>query len=331
MKRVFLFLIFFMVVLSSTTVSYPRKKNDLRFFRVSFLNDTFVNTDRSFTHGGKLTLMSNNIEGYRKNPLLKWFSFTNGPGSQHCYSMSIGQNVYTPNNIETDDFLSDDRPYAGYLYFGFGVHSRNEKRQDSFEIDIGIVGRHSFAEETQKIIHDIFKHEKPLGWEHQLKDEFAFQTVFERKIKAYNRRTESGMGIELIPHFGGGLGNVYIFANAGYQVRFGWNLPEDFGVDMHRPGGDTNIGILHKSRKTSIHIFAALDGHAVYRNIFLDGNTVVNSHRVEKYPLTANIMVGLGLWIKRFYITCNYVYWTKKFKTEIVNHKFGVMNITYTF
>jgi len=331
MKRIISFLILLLGTFSIMALAYPGKKYDLRFFRLSFGNDTFVNTDKSFTHGGKLTMMSKNIKEYQHNPLLRWFSLTNGKGSLHTFSVSIGQNVYTPSNIKTGVIIKEDRPYAGYLYFGFGVHSRNEKRQDSFEIDIGIVGRHSFAEETQKIIHDIFKHEKPLGWEHQLKDEFAFQTVFERKIKAYNRRTESGMGIELIPHFGGGLGNVYIFANAGYQVRFGWNLPEDFGVDMHRPGGDTNIGILHKSRKTSIHIFAALDGHAVYRNIFLDGNTVVNSHRVEKYPLTANIMVGLGLWIKRFYITCNYVYWTKKFKTEIVNHKFGVMNITYTF
>jgi hypothetical protein len=331
MKRVAFFLILLLGGLSIMMLAYPDKKYDLRYFRVSFGNDTFVNTDRSFTHGGKLTLMSRDIKTYRDNPLLRWFSFTNGPKSEHCYSISIGQNVYTPNNIETVDFLENDRPYAGYLYLGFGVHSRNEKRQDTFEIDIGIVGRHSFAEEMQEIIHYVFSHEDPLGWDHQLKDEFAFQTVFERKIRVYRRTAESGMGVELIPHFGGGLGNVYIYANAGYQVRFGWNLPLDFGVDMHRPGGDTNIGILNYRQETSIHIFAALDGQAVYRNIFLDGNTIVDSHRVDKHPFTANIMAGIGLRLKRFYITFNYVFWTKKFKTELENHRFGVMNISYSF
>ncbi len=331
MKRYASFFIFLLGILSVMTLAYPEKKYDLRFFRVSFGNDTFVNTDRSFTHAGKLTLMSNNIKNYRDNPLLKWFSFTNGPGSEHAFSISIGQNVYTPNNIETVEFLENDRPYAGYLYFGFGIHSKNKKRQDTFEIDIGIIGRHAFAEEMQKAIHYVFKHEDPLGWAHQLSDEFAFQTVFERKIRAFRRMTESGMGIELIPHFGGGLGNVYIYANAGYQIRFGWNIPEDFGVDMHRPGGETNVGILNNQKNTSVHLFAALDGQAVYRNIFLDGNTIVDNHRVDKHPFTANIMTGRGIRIKRIYITYTYVFWTKKFKSELENHKFGVMNISYTF
>jgi len=331
MKRIISFLFLFLAALSIITLGNPEERSDLRFFRVSFGNDTFVNTDRSFTHGGKLTLMSNNIKQYRNNPLLRWFSFTNGPGSQHAFSISFGQNVYTPNNIETIEFLDNDRPYAGYLYLGFGVHSKNKKRQDTFEIDIGIVGRHSFAEEMQKAIHYVFKHENPLGWEHQLKDEFAFQTVFERKIKAYRGTTESGVGIELIPHFGGGLGNVYIYANTGYQIRFGWNLPEDFGADMHRPGGDTNVGIIQRDKNTSIHVFAALDGQAVYRNIFLDGNTIVNSHRVDKYPFTASIITGFGIRIKSIYLTYTYVYWTKKFKTEPENHRFGVMNLSYSF
>ena len=100
---------------------------------------------------------------------------------------------------------------------------------------------------------------------------------------------------------------------------------------MHRPGGETNVGILSTKKNTSVHIFAALDGQAVYRNIFLDGNTIVDSHRVEKHPFTVNLMTGLGIRIKRFYITYTYVFWTKKFKSELENHKFGVMNISYNF
>ncbi|MFC2163761.1 lipid A deacylase LpxR family protein [Acidobacteriota bacterium] len=331
MKRIVSLLILLLGVLSTMAQAYPAKKYDLRFFQVSFGNDTFVNTDRSFTHGGKLTMMSNNIQNYQNNPLLRWFSLTNGKGSLHTFSVSIGQNVYTPSNIKTDVILKEDRPYAGYLYVGFGIHSSNKKRQDTFEIDIGIVGHQSFAEQTQRAIHWLFKHRDPKGWDHQLSNEFAIQTIFERKIRALRLTTETGVGIELIPHFGGGFGNVYIYANAGYQIRFGWNLPNDYGVEMHRPGGDTTVGIIRKENRPSIHIFAALDGQAVHKNIFLDGNTFDDSHYVHKYPFTANIMAGFGVRIHRFYFTYTYVYWTKKFKSEPENHRFGVMNISYSF
>lgn len=330
MSRKTCILIIMMVAMSLPDWAEIRGSEDKDFFRISFENDTFINTDRGFTHGSKLSWMSHDIRNYRKNPLLRWFSFTNGPGSIHSFSISLGQNIYTPDNIQTPEFIGNDRPYAGYLYLGFGIHSKNTKRQDTFEIDMGIVGRHSFAEQTQKIIHYLFKHEDPLGWKHQLKDEFAFQTIFERKTRIYRASLENEISIELIPHFGGGLGNVYIYANAGYQVRFGWKLPYDFGIDMHRPGGDTNIGI-NSWGKPNIHVFAALDGQAVYRNIFLDGNTIVDSHHVEKYPFTANIMTGIGIQFNGIYITYTYVYWTKKFKTESRNHQFGVLNISFSF
>lgn len=275
--------------------------------------------------------MSNNIKNYRNNPLLRWFSFTNGKGSLHTFSVSIGQNVYTPSNTKVDSILREDRPYAGYLYLGFGVHSSNEKRQDTFELDIGIVGKQSFAEQAQKAIHWLLKDKQPQGWDHQLSSEFAIQAIFERKIRAIRLATETGVGIELIPHFGGGFGNIYIYANAGYQIRFGWNLPGDYGIEMHRPGGDTTVGIIHRENRPSIHFFAALDGQAVHKNIFLDGNTFDDSHYVDKHPFTANIMAGIGVRVQRFFFTYTYVYWTKKFKTEMENHRFGVMNISYSF
>jgi hypothetical protein len=331
MKRVYSFLILSLGALSILAFPYGENTSDLRYFRLSFGNDTFVNTDRSFTNGGKLTMMSKNIENYRKNPLLRWFSSTNGEGSLHTFSVSIGQNAYTPSNTDVSSILKEDRPYAGYLYLGFGIHSSNEKRQDTFEIDIGVVGKQSFAEQTQKAIHWLINNGNPRGWGHQLDNEFTVQGIFERKIKAVRLASENGVGIELIPHFGGGFGNVYIYANAGYQIRFGWNLPRDYGVEMHRPGGDSTVGIIQRENSPSIHIFAALDGHAVHKNIFLDGNTFDDSHYVHKNPFTANIMAGFGVRVGKFFLTYTYVYWTKKFKSELENHRFGVINLTYSF
>lgn len=326
-----LFGLFCGLLLSTLAWTFPEEVHNTSCFRLSFGNDTFVNTDRGFTSAGKLTFMSKNLENPQDFLPFKWLFSSKGPGSIHTYSLSIGQNIYTPHDIQTAEFLENDRPYAGYFYFELGLHSCDEKIQDTFILDIGIVGRHSFAKEFQEFFHWAFNHEKPLGWQHQLKDEFAFQLVFERKWKVLRAAARDGIGVELIPHLGGGLGNIYTYLSTGSQVRFGWNVPKDFGIDLHRPGGDYNIGIIRQQEKFGIYYLAGVDFHAVYRNIFLDGNTIVDSHRVEKYPFTTSFKTGIGFNIKRFHVTTILVFWNKRFKTEPENHKFGVVNISYFF
>jgi lipid A 3-O-deacylase len=73
--------------------------------------------------------------------------FVNEPGFQHAVSFSIGQNIYTPEDLERSDLIQDDRPYAVITYLAIGLHSKNSHRMDSLELDLGIVGPYSYAEQ----------------------------------------------------------------------------------------------------------------------------------------------------------------------------------------
>jgi hypothetical protein len=137
---------------------------------------------------------------------------------------------------------------------------------------------------------------------------------------------------------GGGLGNAFTGANAGGEIRFGWNLPNDFGTYIIRPGSDSNAPtdstdprLFRLLRRAGFHLFFAVDGTAVARNILLDGNTFRDSHSVDKEHFVACFAGGIGIVIKRFKITYSHVYQTKEFKTQEKEQQYGAISVSYTF
>ena len=122
-------------------------------------------------------------------------------------------------------------------------------------------------------------------------------------------------------HYGGGLGNAYTYANAGADVRFGFNLPMDFGTCRILPVSctiaayDEKLGFFRR-RRLGIYFFLAVDGQAVLRDIYLDGNTFKDSHSVQKEPFVADLMMGTAFIAGRFRLSFANVYRTKMFKTQ---------------
>ncbi len=301
-----------------------------RAFSLSFENDTFTGTDRWYTGGVKLGWMSKDLKNYRQKPLLKWLPFISNKKFQHAVFISLCQGLYTPDDITQPELIKEDRPYAGILFLAFGIHNIGPRWMETWEINLGIIGPHAYAEESQKLIHKVFNGEAPKGWHNQLRDELALQLIYERKWRALRLESKSGFGFNLIPHIGTGLGNVSIYASTGTQIRIGWNLPDDFGPSLIRPGGDRNFGIRRKGR-FGLHFFAGVDGKAIARNIFLDGNTFRESHRVDKEPWVLDLMAGVGMRIGYFNFSYAYVFWTKRFKTETKEHVFGAVNISFSY
>lgn len=207
---------------------------------------------------------------------------------------------------------------------------------DTIELGFGIVGPHSYAEDTQRTIHEWRGFDVPQGWDHQLKDEPIFNVFVERRWKFAPSDRVGGLNYDVIPNIGTGIGNALINAHIGTQVRFGWNLPNDFGTNLVRPGSDTNAPIDEKDtrlflrhRRFGVHAFASADGQLVLRNITLDGNTFRHSHSVDKKPLVGQLMVGVGICIARAKITFDHVFKTKEFKTQKNEQEYG--SITFSF
>ena len=68
-------------------------------------------------------------------------------------SFILGQNIFTPEDITNPNLIVNDRPYAGWLYVGIGLIKRHNSGRiavfDTLELDLGIVGPESFAEDIQ--------------------------------------------------------------------------------------------------------------------------------------------------------------------------------------
>ena len=314
-------------------------------FTFYFENDLFSDTDQNYTNSTKLSWVSPDLTGYAESEELpdwslkyiRWLPFINEPGLQRNIAISIGQNMYTPEDISEEELIVDDRPYAGWTYFGIAFHSKNERRLDSMEIQLGIVGPESFAEETQKLVHELRNVQRPNGWDNQLDNEPGLAMIYERKLRVIEGRAANGMGFDGIAHLGATIGNVYTYANTGCEVRGGWNIPTDFGTALIRPAGDTNAPVnardprLSKSRKFSIHAFLGVSGRFVLRDIFLDGNTFSESHSIDKENFVADVSAGISLIVYRFKLSYTQVIRSREYKDQDDNHSFGSIALSFSY
>ncbi len=147
-----------------------------------------------------------------------------------------------------------------------------------------------------------------------------------------------GLGYDVIPHAGFGFGNFFVYANGGGEVRSGFNLPNDFGSFTIRPGCESNASFDERNprffrprHRVGLHVFAAVAGKAVMRNILLDGNTLKDSHRVDKKPFTADLLGGVSLIVYRFKLKYALVYRTKEFETQEEEELFGSITLSVSY
>ncbi len=323
--------------------TYAYSQNNYSTFSFQFENDAFFNTDSQYSNGlffTYITPLNISHENEKNNYLINFHNFvhTNDKYSQKSFSISIGQNIYTPDDTDNSELIKDDRPYAGLAYASIGFHDQSSYSSNTFELDFGLVGYHSYAEDTQNIIHDLLAWDQPQGWEHQLDDELFLGITYEKRWKLTNEGGNTGFGFELIPHIGGSIGNAFINAHSGTELRIGWNLPHDYGTARIRQGAlaTTNPGKLNPTYSTKfsrigLHVYAAVDGEYSVRNILLDGNTFTDSHSVDKKPFVLTHMVGISFIISRYKLTYAHVYKTRQFDTQNNDLQYGSISFSCSF
>ena len=314
-------------------------------FSVYFENDLFTGTDRYYTNGVKIGWTSADLGKFSDTPyaspllpLINRLPFINNPALQKNLAFTLGQNIYTPDDTESFELVKGDRPYAGWLYVGLGLVWKNSNVRHSLNLNIGVVGSWSFAEEAQRTVHELRQLDVPNGWDNQLHNELGVVAVYEATWRWPRKDRRVGLDWELLPHMGVALGNVQTYANLGAELRAGFNLPDDFGTAGIDPGSTTSTPMeggqqAPRARKfdLGLYLFARTDGRAVAHNIFLDGTTFGNIASVDHRWLVADLSVGASANYKNTKLTYAVTYRTKEFEGQKAAQLFGSVTVNFAF
>ncbi len=265
-----------------------------RAWQVQWENDTFAGTDENYTNGLRVSFMHHpEFAAETSENLARRWCARLCPDLDYDVidGWSIGQNFYTPEDITQVAQIPGERPWAGWLYGGFLLQLTETKRpegekrsQHSFEATVGVTGRPALAEPVQKGVHELIGSEKPLGWDNQL----AFEPTLGLNY-LYRRILKSSARFDVTPHFGGNLGNVQTYLNAGATVRFGRGI-SGFPVQII---ASTEIAAEERP-KSEWYFFAGADGRVMAHNFFLDGNTFESSYSVPSDTFVYDVRAGFS-------------------------------------
>jgi hypothetical protein len=154
--------------------------------------------------------------------------------------------------------------------------------------------------------------------------------TYQRSWRQLATATLARGDLDLTPHLGGAVGNVYTYANAGLTLRYGRRLPLDYGPPRVQPSLPTS-GFVSPTDKFAWYLFAGVEGRAVARNIFLDGNTFTASRSVDAEPLVADLQFGLVLTWGRVRLSYTHVLRSREFQTQRENAQFGAASLSVAF
>lgn len=296
--------------------------------------------DQGYSNGAMFTLVSPNLKDYTDDPCLprlaRWTNRHLGklhPGGfdQQNMIFSFGQGLFTPTDSTRSDLIENDRPYAAVLLANFGYNARNGNHLRTTQLALGMLGPSAQGKQVQDAVHGLLGDEKFQGWDNQLHNEPVFKLLHERMQRWPADGNPAGWGWDAISHWGGALGNLATYANAGAELRFGWKLPDDFGSSSMRPAGEntapTRAG---RIRGWSGHVFLGSDARWVLRDITLDGNTFRSSHRVDKRPLVGEIGYGVAVMRDKWKFALGRYHLTREFEGQRETPVFGSFTISRT-
>ncbi len=296
-------------------------------------NDLFGGgTDQYYTQGIQMTFVPKD----KWEP--KWFKDLMGmvPGvdmdGESTYVVALGQQMFTPEDTTLTDPDRTDRPYAGWLFGTVGaiIEKPDDNILRNVSLDIGIVGPASLAGYTQRRWHSLINVGLPRGWGKQLHNEPGIVLSYQARRRFEIIEAGNFIEMDFMPTIGAAVGNVLTQGTVGASVRFGQNLDLTYGPAFIRPSLPA-AAIVKRRGEFGWNLFASVEGRAVARNIFLDGNTFGDSRSVDKNNFVLDFQGGVEFVLGVTRITFTQIYRTREFEGQRVPSQFGSISISAIF
>jgi lipid A 3-O-deacylase len=202
------------------------------------------------------------------------------------------------------------------LYFTQRTSSLQASRSDEVTVTLGVTGPPSLARFTQTLAHSVApSFNRPTDWNRQIRFEPGAIVAYEQRRRTF-AYSAGAFGFDVLPSVSIEAGNVTTSAGAGVQSRVGWNLPHPW---------------LPESVPASVTATAGVSGHAVLRDIFLDGNTFEPNFRVGHKPLVGSGELGLEIRIRALSVAYRVVDETRSYAAGPRWHPWASMVAGVTF
>ena len=287
-------------------------------------NDAAAGDDRHYTNGTALSL-SHTGQSWA-DPLFDRLPWR---GGRRTVSYTLGQGMFTPEQMDRAIPDPTDRPYAGVLAFSLGLHLDRENRYHGFRLTLGIVGPWALAGETQRKVHHLLNTTSlPEGWGSQLRNEPLLNLMYEHRRKIRLAGRDDGWAAEAIPVVGIMAGNLRSLGHLGGQVRLGYRIPDDFGVTLLREMGDLPPPQPRAATGLGVFLYGGGGGSLVLHDLTLDGNTVKESPSVDKKPWVPSAMVGMGIGNPHFLATFSFIFSGREFDGQRNAARYGSLTFT---
>lgn len=299
-------------------------------FNLVFENDAFADTDYHYTSG----ILLNYVTSTAGTPnRLRQFarSLPEVDSDDKIYTgFHLGQQIFTPQNIRTSELLHDQRPYAGYLYGGISLLAANSHELNAWKLSVGVVGPGAYAQQSQTSIHNRVGANVAEGWDNQLGSETIMQFDYYKSWRRLWNHPGGRYEADLMPYAGFALGNAAVHGDAGFTLRIGHGMSNDFGPPRMRPSLPGSA-FLEPSGRWGWYFFLGAGGRYVAHNIFLDGNTQKESHSVEKYNWVGDMQAGWVLNTDGYRLTWTFVNRSREYQGQKVGDNFGSLTLSFGF
>ena len=312
-------------------------------------NDVYTGTDGDYSNGLQTTYLSrlvpeaNDLEKgthparwvAEKLPILD---------KDHLrWGLGLGHAIYTPGNVFTPFRVTNDRPYAGWLYLGLslvgydGPEDGNDGSRlggngdvmESLSLDLGVVGPLAQGERVQNDWHTLIGDPETNGWPHQLGNEPGINLAYQRLWRfSFMDLPFPGLEADTMPRMGGAIGNIATQLTGGVSFRVGRNLAQDFGpprIGANMPG----CNFFSLGDGIGWYLFADAEGRVVFRDIFLDGNSFGGGHSLHKHPFVAEARFGAALTWKWLRLSFAHIYQSPQFEGG-PSHRYGAITISFS-
>lgn len=291
-------------------------------------------SDRFYTHGARVVFGKRVFDQGAELPALPvWARFA----ARHCSACSIyptfstGQELYTPQLIESPDPQPGEHPWAAWLYGAVGatVDTPGGGRHE-YQLQLGVTGDLAGGEEVQDFWHEIINRPPAQGWDNQLGGDVGINAYYRFRNIWLRSAADSRVHWDFGPTVDAAFGTMRTHASFGGIARIGRHAGDALQAPIEGPVEPPLWPV--QFDKVNIYGFLGTNVTAVGHNYFLEGSRFHDDpYTVEREEIVRELVLGVSARYKGWAVSYTIHRRSEEFKRLIGDsgrHSYGTLLIT---